>query len=461
MLLLKVEEVAKALGASLKQGDPGKEVVAVTTDSRNVAPGALFFALRGERYDGHDFVNDALAKGAAGAVVSRMVSLEFPEAPILLVPDVLAALGELAGYVRRKTGVFVVGITGSTGKTSTKDMIASVLGVRYQVLSTRGNLNNEIGVPLTLLGLEPRHRVAVVEMAMRGAGEIAALARISSPNAAVITNIGETHLERLGSVRAIAQAKGEILDYIPPEGFAVLHEESPFMRDQAKRCRGRVIFFGAGSNATVRLVGYSPTNGGCKFRVLADGSEEDYFLPAPGYHNALNALAAITVAREMGLNPADIREGLRCVRLSEMRLEIKKCGSLTVINDAYNANPASMRAALAVLREVAGSRRRVAVLGDMLELGQRARDAHREVGAGAAESADTIVAVGDLARGIVGGAVAAGLPPEQAVTCPDAEAAVAVLKEILRGDEVVLVKASRGMHLEKVVEALCAGGKES
>uniref|UniRef100_A0A7C2IWI2 UDP-N-acetylmuramoyl-tripeptide--D-alanyl-D-alanine ligase n=1 Tax=Ammonifex degensii TaxID=42838 RepID=A0A7C2IWI2_9THEO len=455
MLSLTIGEITKVLGASLLQGDPARRVTAVTTDSRKVVSGTLFFALKGERYDGHSFVGEAVAGGAAGAVVSRPVPVP-PEAVLLVVPDVLTALGDLARHVRQQAGVFVLGVTGSTGKTTVKDMIAAVLGVRYRVLATRGNLNNEVGLPLTLLELGLEHQVAVVEMAMRRPGEITALARVASPNAAVITNVGETHLERLGSVRAIAAAKGEILDFVPPEGFAVLHAESPFILEEAKRCRGRLIFFGTGDKATVRLVGYRPAGGAVSFRVVAGGREEEYSLPVPGQHNAVNALAAVAVAREMGLGPGEIREGLQRVRLSGMRLEIKDCGPLTVINDAYNANPASMRAALAVLEEVAQGRRRVAVLGDMLELGERAAEAHREVGEAAVNRADLIVTVGKLAEGIAAGA---GFASGRVVSCPDAAAAVAVLRKILRGNEVVLVKASRGMHLETVVDALCAGGE--
>jgi UDP-N-acetylmuramoyl-tripeptide--D-alanyl-D-alanine ligase len=456
---LTVGEVAAALGAPLGQGNPEQEVKAVSTDSRNPSPGALFFALAGEKYDGHLFVNDALTGGAVGVVVSQDIPVEMPGASVIKVPDVLAALGCLAGYVRRKANVFVLGVTGSTGKTTTKDIISAVLGVRNRVLATQGNLNNEIGVPLTLLGLEPHHRVAVVEMAMRGPGEIGALARIASPNAAVITNIGETHLERLGSVQAIARAKGEILDYVPAEGFAVLHNESPFIREEARRCRGRVVFYGTGEGAALRLTDYTPVEGGSRFKVRPDDRGGDYYLPIHGLHNAINAVAAIAVARELGMSPADIRQGLRQVRLSGMRLEIKQCGSLTVINDAYNANPASMLAAFAVLNEVAENRRRVGVLGNMLELGERTAEAHRDVGRAAAGCMDALIAVGDMAQGIIEGAIAAGFPAGNTFTCHDSSTVGPVLKQILRGNEVLLVKASRGMHLETVVDALCTGGE--
>lgn len=458
MLPVTIAEVAKVIDAALIQGDPARMVTAVVTDSRNAAGGDLFFALQGDRFDGHEFVSEAVARGAVGAVVSRTLPSLSAGAAVLMVPDVPAALGKLAGYVRKRSGVFLIGVTGSTGKTSTKDILSAILGARFRVLATRGNLNNEIGVPLTLLDICPGHEVAVVEMAMRAPGEIAALARITCPNAAVITNIGETHLERLGSIRAIANAKGEVLEFIPAEGFAVLHAESPFIHDQVGRCKGRVLFFGTGGGAAVQLVNYTPENEGSRFRVAVEGAEEEYFLPVPGYHNAINALAAIAVAREMGLCPDEIREGLRRVELSGMRLEIKRCGSLTVINDSYNASPASMRAALSVLQEVARGRRRVAVLGDMLELGERTGGAHREVGEAAAGSADFVVAVGESAKDIAAGAVAAGLPVDRVIACPDAARAAEFLTGMALSEAVVLVKASRGIHLETVVEALCSGG---
>jgi len=450
-----IGKVAEVIGACLLQGDPGIPVSGVSTDSRSVRAGELFFALRGERHDGHDFAAQAVDRGAAGVVVSRPLSLA-AGAGVLLVEDTLKALQTLAAWWREACRVPVVGVTGSTGKTTTKDMIAAVLGVRMPVWKTPGNLNNEIGLPLTLLGLEPGTGVAVVEMAMRGPGEIATLCDIARPTAGVVTNIGETHLERLGTVDAIARAKGELLAAIGPEGFALVHAESPYAEREAARCRGRVRYFGRRPGVDFRLVDWRPEGYGTRFTAEVAGRAAECALPVPVEHNVLNALAAIGVGFEMGLSTDEIAEGLRRVSLSAMRLEIRPWGRGEIINDAYNANPASTRAALAVLSGLAGGRTRVAVLGDMLELGPRAEAGHREVGEAAARHADYLVAVGDLSRYTAEGALAAGLPPERVFWCADREQAAGVLQDLLRGDELVLVKGSRGMRMEEIVARLTA-----
>lgn len=452
-----IGEVVKATGARLLQGDLKITVSGVSTDSRSIRAGELFFALRGERYDGHDFAGDAVTRGAVGVVVSRPVPAA-PDKAVLLVGDTLAALQSLAMYLRAQYQVPVIGVTGSTGKTTTKDMIAEVLGVRWKVLKTSGNLNNEIGLPLTLLRLGPEIGAAVVEMAMRGPGEIAALCQIARPTAGVITNIGETHLERLGTVDSIARAKGELLAAIGSDGFAVVHAESPYMAREATRCLGRVRYFGRQPGVDFRLVDWRPEGYGSRFTAEVAGRKVVFTLPVPGEHNVVNALAAIGVGFELGLNTDEIAEGLCRVRLSPMRLEIRRAGRMEIINDAYNASPTSTKAALAVLADLAGGRTRVAVLGDMLELGPRAQEGHREVGEAAARHADYLVAVGELSRYTVEGALAAGLPTHRVFWCAERERAVAILQDLLKGDELILVKGSRGMHMEHIVERLITAG---
>lgn len=462
MIPLDLATIARAVDGQLVRGNPAVVVRGVSTDTRKLPPGALFFALRGEQYDGHAFVAQAAARGAAGVVV-RDLSGELPEqVAVIRVADTLAALQQLARYNRVRSRVRLIGITGSTGKTTTKDLTAAVLSTRYDVLATPGNLNNEIGLSLTLLELEAHHQVAVCEMAMRGPGEIDALCRIARPDAGVITNIGESHLEFLGSVANVARAKGELLDHIPPAGFVALHIDSPFIKEQARRCRGRVLFFGEQDEADIRLVNYQPEEAGCRFTARIHGQEAEFSLPFPGRHSAVNALAAIAVGLEMGLGVREIARGLAAAVLSPMRLNVIRAGSLVIIDDVYNASPASVQAALAVLGELGRDRRRVAVLGSMLELGPRAVSGHREVGrACAAAGLNYLVTVGDLAREIARGAREAGMAVSAIRECSDNLEAVAVLEQLIKGDEMVLVKGSRAVRMEEIVAALkSAAGSE-
>lgn len=454
-------EIAAAVGGLVKQGDPERVIARVATDTRTLCPGDLFFALRGGRFDGHDFAGRAAETGAAGVVVSREVRLPSSVA-VIAVGDTLAALQALAAWNRSSLDIPVVAVTGSTGKTTTKDLIAAVLGRRWPVAATRGNYNNEIGVPVTLLDLDEKTRAAVIEMGMRGPGEIDFLSRLVRPSAAVITNIGEAHIERLGSVENIARAKGEVLEHLPPEGFALLHAESPHLREQAGRTRARVLYFGEDPGAHYSLAAYRPEAGGCVFEASCRGGRYTFRLGLAGKHQALNALAAVGVGMELGLEPAEIAAGLAEARLSPMRQAVIRAGELTVINDAYNANPASMKAALGLLGEMAGGRPRVAVLGDMLELGPRAAGGHREVGAAcAALGLDLLVTVGERARLIAAGAVEAGMDPARIIRCTANPEAAAVLRERLSGREIILVKGSRGMRMEEIVAALTGAGTES
>lgn len=449
-----LKEIAEVTGGEIIRGDPRCVLNSVSTDTRKIKKGDLFFAFSGERYDAHDFLEQAALAGAGGLVVEREVKFP-PGVPVIKVAGTHAAFQALAAYNRERCGATVVGITGSTGKTTTKDMVASVLETRLPTLKTEGNLNNEIGLPLTLLAMDDTCKAAVVEMAMRGPGEIDLLCRIARPAGAVITNIGETHLELLGTISNIAAAKGEILEHIPPEGFALLNVESPYIQREAGRCRGKVIFFGVGQSADIRAENIKQIGGGSLFSAVIDGTSHEFFLPVPGRHNVINALAAIGVGLEMGLDIEDISKGLAAVSLTGMRLEVIEAGGLKIINDAYNASPASTRAALQVLIETAGGRRTVAVLGNMLELGPRTVSGHREVGETAAFlGVDYLLTVGDLAAWIAEGAAGAGLPGQRIFRCDDNAGAVKVLDELLQFGDVVLVKGSRGMKMEQIVQHL-------
>jgi len=449
-----LKEIAGVTGGKIIRGDPRSILKSVSTDTRMIKKGDLFFALSGERYDAHNFLEQAVAAGAGGLVVER--GTEFPPGvPVIKVDGTLAALQALAAYHREKCAAAVIGITGSTGKTTTKDLVASVLEAGLPTFKTPGNLNNEIGLPLTLLAMDDNCKAAVVEMAMRGPGEIDLLCRIARPGGAVITNIGETHLELLGTVSNIAAAKGEILEHIPPEGFAILNAGSPYIHREAGRCRGKVVFFGTARPADLRAENITPEGGGSRFSVVIDGTSRAFYLPVPGRHNVLNALAAIGVGLEMGLDVEDITRGLAAVPLTGMRLEITEAAGIKVINDAYNASPASTGAALQVLTETAGRRRKVAVLGNMFELGSRAQPGHREVGELAAGlGVDFLLTVGSLAAEIAAGASDAGMPEQRVFRCQDNAGAVEILEQLLQEGDVVLVKGSRGMQMEQIVRHL-------
>ncbi|MGB9803679.1 UDP-N-acetylmuramoyl-tripeptide--D-alanyl-D-alanine ligase, partial [Desulfofundulus sp.] len=349
-------------------------------------------------------------------------------------------------------------ITGSSGKTSTKDLVGAALSRRFKTLKTTGNMNNEIGLPLTLLELDECYQAVVVEMAMRGMGEISFLCHVARPTGAVITNIGEAHIERLGSVDNIARAKGEILEAIGPEGFAVLHRDSPYIWREAARCRGRVYFFGIGGDADILGLDIRHEKGGNRFRVrVPDASESEIYLPLPGRHNVENALAAVGVAWALGVPLEEIAAGLAGAVLTPMRLEVIDWQGLKIINDAYNANPSSTRAALQVLAETETRGRRIAVLGDMLELGEEAKGAHRRVGRDAARVAQFLITVGDLAGFMADGALEAGMSGRCIFRCLSRSEAARILKDLVQPGDVVLIKGSRGMRMEEIVQALVRG----
>ncbi len=459
MKTMTVGEVYRAIGGRLLQGDESVTVSRVCTDTRQVLPGDLFFALRGKNFDAHDFVDQALAGGASALVLSR--DMDVPDrVPLIKISDTLTGLQALAAYHRRQFTVPVVGITGSSGKTTTKDMLTAVLESCWPVLKTQGNFNNEIGLPLTLLNLSSQHRAAVVEMAMRGSGEINALCRIARPTCAIITNIGVAHLERLGSPANIARAKGELLDHIPADGFALLPGDSQLAREQARRCYGKVLFFGLEPGLDIYARDVCRKGTGNFFTIVMGDIRQDVYLPLPGRHNVQNALAAFGVGIMLGLNSVQAAAGLSRVILSGMRMDIADTiindGTITIMNDVYNANPDSTCAALQSLEEVtAGTRRAVAVLGDMLELGTGAVEGHRRVGAAAVRhQVAQLLTVGQLSRETVQGAQLAGGVTGGTVCCQNNAEALDVLRNVLKAGDVLLVKGSRGMHMEEIIKGL-------
>jgi UDP-N-acetylmuramoyl-tripeptide--D-alanyl-D-alanine ligase len=441
-------------------GPPPGPVAGVSTDTRTIAPGSLFVALRGERFDGHDFLAEAARGGATCAVVARgRVPAPPPGLTLLEVEATLAALGALARWHRLRFDVPVVGVTGSNGKTTTREMIAAILATRGPVLKTEGNLNNEVGVPLTLFRLRPEHHAAVIEMGMSARGEIARLAAIAEPRVGVVTNAFPAHLASLGSVDGVADAKAELYKGLPADGVAVANADDPRMLHRARKSGRRMLTFSGGADpkadvVVLRVLAQDP--GGMRFLLGVGTKELEVGLPLVGEHNAVNAAAAAAAAIALGCSDREILRGLATVRPVGRRLRIERLPSgVLLVDDCYNANPASMRAALRTLRQLAGDGRALAVLGDMLELGPTEADLHRDLGRDAAAAGlAALAAFGPRARLARDAAVEAGMPAADALATEDLAALAAFVRERLRPGDVLLVKASRGMMLERLVEAL-------
>ncbi len=447
--------MAAALG--IPSGNlPDGAVGGVSTDSRTIAAGELFVAIRGERFDGHDHVDEAFLQGAAAALVARDARIEAEGRALLKVGDTLDAFQELAGWYRRRFELKVVGVTGTNGKTTTKDMAAAVLETSMRTAKTAGNYNNHIGVPLTLFRLTREHGAAVVEIGMNHPGEITRLAGIARPQTAVITNVAEAHMETMGTVEAIAEAKGEILDVLPSDGVAILNADDPMVMAQKHRAPFRVVTFGTSGAADVRAVDIEESDGRVRFGVVGAGGEPVRVeLPIPGAHNVSNALAAIAVGRVLGVTTEDAARGLSSFEPSPMRMKVLRAGSWTVLNDAYNCNPGSLTAALRTLVDIGRGRTTAAALGDMLELGRRSEAAHREVGAAAASlGVDYLFLFGREVGALRDGALDAGMDAERISVFEDKAALARALSERLGDDAVLLVKGSRGMRMEEVVELL-------
>ncbi len=455
MFRLTIGEIAPAVKGRIVSGDNNLTVTKVSTDSRKIDPGSLFVALKGERFDAHEFCSQAVADGAVALLVSRPVEVP-AEVAVILVEDTLDALQNLARLNRSRFAGPVIAVTGSNGKTTTKDMITSVLEQKFKVLKTKGNYNNEIGLPLTLLNLDETYDTVVLEMGMRGLGEIDLLASIARPTGAVITNIGETHLERLGSVENIARAKTELLPYVAVEGYTILNGDDQWQKKYAHLTKSKVIFYGMHENNDVRAEEIDTSSGlATEFKACIGATGELFTLPVPGRHNVYNALAAIAVGWQAGLTWNQIKQGIRQVTLTGMRLQIIDYNHMKIINDTYNANPASTQAALRILADMPGAGRKIAVLGDMYELGERTVSGHRETGEVAVEAGvEILVAVGELAQNIYLGAIDKGLSETSAYAFKEIQPTVELLNGLLRPGDIVLVKGSRGMQMERIVSGI-------
>ena len=467
MSLFTIEEILEVLSGRVMAGRPPhslkRKIRRVVSDSRVVRSGDLFVAFAGDRFDGHAFVPAALTQGAAGAIVKEdyqppSLPKRTAEAALIGVKDTLIAYQQLATRHRSRFAIPVVAITGSNGKTTTKEMVAAVVAQRWRTLKTEGNLNNRIGVPQTLFLLTPRHEAAVIEMGVDQQGQTTRLCEIARPTVGVITNIGPDHLEFFGSMEGSAQAKAELLDRLPADGAVVLNADDQYFDYLAARAQCRVVSFGASPKADVRAV-ESRDEGvdGSMFGLMLPGRARPVAvrLKTYGHHNIQNALAAAAVGYVLGLPGTAIAEGLARFRPAAMRSQIVLCHGVRVINDCYNANPASMQAAIELLVQLGARQRTIAVLGDMLELGPETKSLHRAVGTFLAGQGIThLIACGTLGRELAQGARAAGMSPDRIIEVHDAAAAGSVLKAMVRQGDVVLVKASRGMRMEQVVETL-------
>jgi UDP-N-acetylmuramoyl-tripeptide--D-alanyl-D-alanine ligase len=425
-------------------------------DSRTVSPGELFFAVRGERLDGHDFVAAAVERGSAAAVVSRARVATLPDSalsvPLLIAEDTLSALQSLAAHVRRRWGRRLVAITGSAGKTTTKEAVAAALSAKFNVLRSQGNLNNGFGLPLQLLRLEPEHEYAVIEMGMNHAGEISALARIAAPDWGIVTNVGTAHIENFSEGQAgIARAKFELVAALPSNGVAFLNCCDPYVSQFGRNFAGRVVYFGSGPCADPQITDVAEDLDGLHVSYRASGLEGKMTLHLLGAHNALNALAGLAVALEAGVELDDAVKALQSLRAGDKRGEVIELDGFTLLNDSYNSNPEALRSMIHTLA-ARPAQRRILVAGEMLELGELGPSLHAECGKAAAEAGlDLVVGVRGNAEHLATAACAGGVA---SLFLPDAEAAGRWMRENLREGDVVLVKGSRGVRLERAIEAV-------
>lgn len=425
----------------------------VATDTRKIKPGDLFIALEGERFDGHDFIPQAIKDGASGVIVSHSDCIPAEsKASVIVVSNTLKALQGLARFHRLRFNIPLIAITGSNGKTTTKDMIAAVLVSKYNVLKTEANYNNEIGLPLTLLNLNKDHEVAIVEMGMRGLGQISELADIAIPNIAVLTNVGETHIELLGSLKNIAAAKGELVEAIPKDGLVVLNADNEYVSAMKAKTGASTLLYGIDEECDVCALNIRQADNGTNFDVKYQHHVSSVFVPALGRHNVYNALAAIAVGLSLRLNIEEINSGFSNFIASAMRFSVVKTDNYTIINDAYNASPLSTAAAIETLVQVAKGRK-VAVLGDMLELGHIAVDAHKRIGYKLADfGVEVVITVGELSRHTAQAASEGGCKYTKA--CSTHEEAKNALDGYLQENDTILIKGSRGMKMEKILEML-------
>lgn len=449
MKALNVQTVAEWSGGQVVSGDVARLCLRVNTDSRKIQDGDLFVALIGEKFDAHDFITQVAQAGAAAVMVSRLpAGADSLPCAVIEVSDTLEGLQKLAHAHRTFLDPLVIGITGSNGKTSTKDFMATVMRPVYEVFCTAGNLNNHIGVPLTLLSLEETHTCAVVEMGMNHPGEIAPLCAMAEPDAAVITNIGVAHIEYMGSRAGIAQEKGVLAESISAKGVVILNANDDFTPSIAARCKAKILTAGVGAGDVCATLHESGAEGSRFTLAFPNGKQVDVTLPVPGEHMVGNAALAAACAWHHGVTPEEIAEALSSAQVTKGRLQVKRWRGVVVLDDSYNANPDSMKAGLKTLAAMKTQGRRAAVLGRMGELGPHAEQSHREVGEFAAQvGVDAVFTVGEEAS-LISRAASAGVGQTQ--NFPSQAACAAFLRDWLKDGDAVLLKGSRSAGMEQV-----------
>lgn len=453
---LGIEEVIRACEAVPFNCGEIDFLTGITTDSRKIKKGDLFIAIKGERFDGHGFAEAAVKSGAAAVLSQEKLNLEIP---YILVEDTLKALHKLAKYYKSKFNIPFIAITGSSGKTTTKDMAASVLAEKYKVLKTEGNFNNALGLPLTLLNLEQSHQICVLEMGMNSLGEIEVLADIARPETGIISNVGTAHIEKLKSRENILKAKMELFTYFNEANTAIVNGDNDMLSQIAHKPY-KIIRYGLEAGNDCRAINIvEKGEEGIDFQVLYQGKTENYFVPMPGIHNVYNALSAICLGKLYGLNSKEICSGLENFKPSKMRMEIFiGKHNIKVINDVYNANPDSTVAAISALNSMEAAGRKVCILGDMFELGDFAKEGHEKVGGFAAEShIDVVAAVGQMASSIINGASKSKGKGIELYSFSTNQEVIDNLKNIIKPNDTILIKGSRGMHMENIVESLREG----
>ncbi len=460
---LSAAEILGATGGAPLRGGCGWSCNGISTDTRTLVAGNLFIALSGENFDGHDCLAKAVERGAAGLLIRADAAEKLamtPEAlPAIAVPDTLKALGDIARAWRRRFPIPVVAITGSSGKTTTKEMVAAIASRTRNTLKTEGNLNNRIGLPLTLLRLRKNHELAVVELGTNSPGEIAILAAIAAPDVGLITNIGPAHIEGLGSIEAIREEKGALFKAMAGRGAAIVNHDDPEIGLLAKRLQGKQVTFGLGPGTAITARNVETAGPeGVRFDIVIDGIGAPVFLAAAGEHNVRNALAAAGAAWALGFDRSEIAAGLTAFRPVPGRSEIRQLGNgAYLIIDTYNANPASVRAALKTLLGLRGSGNAVVILGDMLELGHRSKEWHEEIGVLLADrDIQDLFLKGSLTKAVAAGAIRMGFPAERIAFFDDPEEVVSSLRSRLKKGDWVLIKGSRRMKLEEVAEGIIA-----